>query len=130
LHDYEYGYAYTVKLTQDELLLSEFEGNHDEEKCYLPFVSQNQFSDLNIFGNVVMKKYYTVFDASYSNLYNRVGIGLKNPIDQIGLDMINDGKNELLEYQFMVAGVLLLSAIFLFIVVYCYCKSKKDDFSE
>ena len=77
-----------------------------------------------------MKKYYTVFDASYSNLYNRVGIGLKNPIDQIGLDMINDGKNELLEYQYIVAGVLLLSTIFLLIVIHFYCKSKNDDFNE
>ena len=76
-----------------------------------------------------MKKYYTVFDASYSNMYNRVGIGLKNPIDQIGLDMINDGKNELLEYQYIVTGVLILSTIFLLIVIYFYCKSKKDYFN-
>ena len=40
LYDYEYGSGYNLTLTQDELLLSEFEGLQNEN-CYLPFVSQN-----------------------------------------------------------------------------------------
>jgi hypothetical protein len=39
-----------------------------------------------------MKKYYTVFDASMPGDYLRIGIGLKNPVDQIGQDMINHGE--------------------------------------
>ena len=40
LHDFEYGNAYNITLSQDELLLNEFEGVQDG-KCHLPFVSQN-----------------------------------------------------------------------------------------
>ena len=38
LYDYEYGSGYNLTLTQDELLLNEFEGLQGEN-CYLPFVS-------------------------------------------------------------------------------------------
>jgi hypothetical protein len=63
--------------------------------------------------------------------YNRIGLGLKNPVDVIGQDMINNGENQLKDYQYMVAVVLVLSAIFLFVIVHYYCKKKQyDDFAE
>lgn len=77
-----------------------------------------------------MKKYYFVFQADYSYLFNRIGIGLRNPVDEIGLKMISDAENELYFYQYMVAGILVLCAICLFIVVYFFCKSKQDKFED
>ena len=53
---------FTLSLDKDDLLFqNEFEGV-ENNTCPLPFFSQKYF-DMNIFGNVAMKKYYTVFDA-------------------------------------------------------------------
>ena len=124
-----HGNSFVLSLDKDDLLFqNEFEAV-DNNTCPLPFFSQNNFA-MNIFGNVAMKKYYTVFDAQSSTLYNRIGIGLKNPVDVIGQDMINNGQSELRDYQYMVAAVLVMSAVFLFVIVHYYCKSKQDDFND
>jgi hypothetical protein len=120
--------SYTLSFTREELLSANFEGE-TANKCTLPFFSQNLFM-LNIFGNIAMKKYYTVFDATPMSGSNRIGIGLKNMVDEIGKEMIENGERELLDYQYMVAAVLVLSAIFLFIIIHYYCKSKNDEFHD
>lgn len=77
-----------------------------------------------------MKKYYLVYDATQRMEYNRIGIGLKNPVDQIGQDMINHGETALLDYQYVVATIMVLCAIFVFVVVICYFKQKEEHAAD
>ena len=76
-------------------LLGDFDGNNS---CYLPFFVQDAYPKVWILGNVILKSYYLVYDMTpwqdNKSPFNRIGVGLKNPIDLIGKNMLEDEFNE------------------------------------
>ena len=89
-----------IDLKQDDMLipgklLGDFDGNNS---CYLPFFVQDAYPKVWILGNVILKSYYLVYDMTpwqdNKSPFNRIGVGLKNPIDLIGKNMLEDEFNE------------------------------------
>ena len=98
-----------IDLKQDDMLIpgkivGDIIGNNS---CYLPFFVQHAYPETWILGNVILKSYYLVYDMThwhfwkfqnfwqeYKSPYNRIGVGLKNPIDLIGKNMLEDEYNE------------------------------------
>lgn len=70
--------------------VGDIDGNNS---CYLPFFVQDAYPGVWILGNVILKSYYLVYDMTpwqdKKSPFNRIGVGLKNPIDLIGANMLD-----------------------------------------
>ena len=64
----------------------------DADMCFIPLMADENLDQHWLMGNMVLNKYYTVFDMSQVGTdgvtYNRIGIAVKNEKDIIGDSMI------------------------------------------
>ena len=87
----------------------------------------SDYSSTWLIGSRVLDDFYIVYDMEEGDGETyRLGIGPKNPKDQIGQD-ITDTTSRLSQYIDILIGATVISFVCLLIVCICFCRRKNKN---